>query len=73
MNIYSSRKPARWSSFDLLEKEKSSFDGEMLHVETSKMAGNSVQNSLPSLPDEPHNLDYFPFFKQCIGKLKLVL
>ena len=38
-------------------------------VEASEMAGNSVKESLPSLPDEPHPLNYFPFFKQLIGKL----
>ena len=38
-------------------------------VEASEMAGNSVKESLPSLPDEPHPLNYFPFFKPSIGKL----
>ena len=50
--------------------------GEMLPcVETSEMAANSVKKSLPSLPDEHHPLNYFPFFKRLIGKLiaKLVL
>lgn len=35
-------------------------------VETSEMAANSVKQSLPSLPDEPHPLNYFPFFKRSI-------
>ena len=38
--------------------------GEMLpRVEASEMAANSVKESLPSLPDEPHPLNYFLFFK----------
>ena len=44
-------------------------------VETSEMAANSIKESLPSLPDEPHPLNYFPFFRRSIGKpiTKLVL
>ena len=46
------------------------FTGEMSPcVEASEMATNSVKESLPSLPDEPHPLNYFPFFKRPIGKL----
>ena len=33
--------------------------GEMPCVKTSKMAANSVQESLLTLPDEPHSLNYF--------------
>ena len=41
-------------------------------VETSETATNSVKESFPGLPDEPHPLNCFPFFKPSIGKLKLV-
>ena len=37
-------------------------------VETSKMAVNSIKGSFMSLPDEPHPLNCFPFFKRTIGK-----
>ena len=45
---------------------------EMPRAETIEMAVNSVKESLPSLPDEPHPLNYFPFFKGLIGRPKLV-
>ena len=36
------------------------------------MAAKSVKESLPSLSDEPHPPNYFPFIKQSIGNPKLV-
>ena len=40
------------------------FAGDMPpRVEASEMAANSVKESLPGLPDEPHPLNYFAFFR----------
>ena len=39
-------------------------EGYMTCVETCDMAANSVKESLPGLPDEPHPPNNFLFFKQ---------